>query len=391
MNIHEFQAKRILEKFGIPIPEFEVIASLKELSDLLDVKGWDSVVLKAQVHAGGRGKAGGVKFAKGKEEILHGAQEMLGMKIVNEQTGPDGLPVHQLLVSSSIDIARENYIAMTINREIGERVLILSPIGGMEIEKIALQEPSQVMTLPLPAEGFFRPYHLIRIAKFMGWKGEVAQQGMLIVLAMTRAFIETDALLLEINPLIETPQSQLFALDAKLVVDDNALYRQTELKNMFDPAQVNSIEAEAQKIGLSYIALDGEIGCMVNGAGLAMSTMDLIHYFGGRPANFLDVGGGASTEKVAEGFKMILADPKVKAILVNIFGGIMNCETIASGIIEAANELHVKIPLVVRLEGTNVEKGKELLKRSGLNIISAGNLTEAAQEVVQKARDSIKG
>lgn len=389
MNIHEYQAKRILETYGIPIPEFAVVSSLDELKELLQAKEWQSVVLKVQIHAGGRGKAGGVKFVQGQKEILEAAKELLGEKFVTAQTGSEGLVAHQLMVSPPISIRHESYLGMTINRDQAKIILIASPIGGMEIEKVAQEQPDRVLILPLPSEGFFLSYHLIRIAKFMEWKGKIAEQGVNLVNAIVKAFIETDSTLLEINPLVETLEEQLFALDVKMVIDDNALYRQPTLKALFDPTQVNPNEARAQKIDLAYIALDGDIGCMVNGAGLAMSTMDLIQHFGGHPANFLDVGGGASKEKVAEGFKIILSDPKVKAILVNIFGGIMNCETLASGIIDAAKELHIHVPLVVRLEGTNVERGKELLKESGLNIMSANNLTEAAKQVVQLA--SIKG
>lgn len=386
MNIHEFQAKKILEKYGIPVPEFAVVSSLQEIEDLLKTKEWQSAVLKVQVHAGGRGKAGGVKFAQGQKEILDAARHLLGKKIVNEQTGPAGLIAHQLLISPSLNIQREYYLGMAIRRESAQSVLIASPVGGMEIEKVAEEQPEKVLILPLPVEGFFRSYHLLRIAKFMGWKGKIAEQGVNIVNALVKAFIETDASLLEINPLVESAEGQLFALDVKLAIDDNALFRHPDLKALFDPTQVNPNEARAQKNDLAYIALDGDIGCMVNGAGLAMSTMDLIQHFGGHPANFLDVGGGASKEKVAEGFKIILSDPKVKAILVNIFGGIMNCETLAAGIVEAAKDLHLHVPLVVRLEGTNVERGKELLKEAGLNIVSASDLTEAAKQVVQMAK-----
>jgi len=389
MNIHEYQAKRILEEYGIPIPEFAVISSLDELKELLETKGWQSVVLKVQIHAGGRGKAGGVKFAQGQQEILEAAEELLGKRFVTEQTDAEGLIAHQLMVSPPIEIAHEFYLGVTIDREAAQTVLIASPIGGMDIEKISREQPDQVLILPLPTEGFFRSYHLIRIIKFMQWEGEMAEQGVNIVNSLVRAFIATDASLVEINPLVRTLDEQLFALDVKLVVDDNALYRQPTLKALFDPSQVNENEAKAQKIDLAYVALDGDIGCMVNGAGLAMSTMDLIQHFGGRPANFLDVGGGASKEKVAEGFKIILSDPKVKAILVNIFGGIMNCETLASGVIEAAKDLKIHVPLVVRLEGTNVEQGRELLQTSGLNIIGANNLTEAAKQVVHMAQQKV--
>lgn len=388
MNIHEYEAKRILEAYGVPIPEFAVISSLEELKELLKAKAWQSVVLKIQIHAGGRGKAGGVKFAQGEKEILAAANDLLGKKFITPQTGEDGLVAHQLMVSPPISIAREFYLGMTINREQANIILIASPVGGMEIEKVAHEQPDKVLILPLPSEGYFRSYHLIRLVKFMGWEGKAAEQGANIVNALVKAFVETDASLLEINPLVETSDGELFALDVKLAIDDNALYRQPSLKALFDSTQVNPNEARAQKNDLAYVSLDGDIGCMVNGAGLAMSTMDLIQHFGGRPANFLDVGGGASKEKVAEGFKIILSDSKVKAILVNIFGGIMNCDTLAAGIIDAAKDLQIHMPLVVRLEGTNVEKGKQLLKESGLNIVSANNLTEAAKQVVQMAHST---
>lgn len=386
MNIHEYQAKRILEAYGIPIPEFAVVSSVEELKELLQAKGWQSVVLKVQIHAGGRGKAGGVKFAQGQKEILEAAKELLGKKFVTAQTGPEGLVAYQLIVSPPISIVRESYLGLTIHRERAQTLLIASPVGGMEIETLAQEEPDKVLILPLPFEGFFRSYQLIRLAKFMGWKGKIAEQGIPLIHALVKAFIETDSNLLEINPLVETEEGKLFPLDVKMVIDDNALYRQPTLKPLFDPTQVNANEARAQNIDLAYVALDGDIGCMVNGAGLAMSTMDLIQHFGGRPANFLDIGGGASKEKVAEGFKIILSDPKVKAILVNIFGGIMNCETLAAGIIDVAKEFHIHVPLVVRLEGTNVERGKELLRESGLNIVSANHLTDAAKQVVQVAK-----
>lgn len=389
MNIHEFQAKRILEKYGIPIPSFVVVSSLQEVEDLLEKTGWQSAVLKVQVHAGGRGKAGGVKFAKSRQEILKGARELLGKKIVTQQTGPEGLIAYQVMVSPPITIAHEYYLGITVNRERAQNVLIASPVGGMDIEQVAHEQPDKVLVLPLPDYGYFRSYHLVELAKFMGWRGAIAQQGIALVNHLVKAFLECDASLVEINPLIKTEEGQLFALDAKVVLDDNALYRHPSLKELFDPSQVNPNEANAQQIDLAYVALNGDIGCMVNGAGLAMATMDLIDHFGGSPANFLDVGGGASKEKVAEGFKIILSDPKVKAILVNIFGGIMNCETLAEGIIAAAKELHIHVPLVVRLEGTNVERGKELLKESGLNIKSVDDLTEAAKQVVRMTQIEI--
>lgn len=386
MNIHEYQAKQILQKYGIPVPEFYVVSSLKEVEELLQKTGWNSAVVKVQVHAGGRGKAGGVKIAKDRQSILQAAKELLGKKIINQQTGPEGMVSHQLLLSPLVPIAHEYYLGMTISRERGQSVLIASPIGGVDIEEVAHKEPEKVLFIPLPDEGAFRSYQLVRIAKFMGWNGETAREGMALISALAKAFTENDASLLEINPLIKTEDGHLTALDAKLVVDENALYRQPTLKAFFDPTQVNPSEARAQEHELAYVALDGDIGCMVNGAGLAMSTMDLIHHFGGKPANFLDVGGGATKEKVAEGFKIILSDPKVKAIFVNIFGGIMNCETIADGIIEAAKETHIHVPLIVRLEGTNVEQGRDLIKKSGLNIVIANDLTEAAKQAVKMAQ-----
>lgn len=380
MNIHEYQAKQILQKYGIPVPEFYVISSLEEAQALLDLHHWDSAVIKVQIHAGGRGKAGGVKFARTPQAILGGVKELLGKKIVNEQTGPEGMTARQLLISPPISISKEYYLGVTIGREQGKSVVIASPVGGMEIERTAKEHPEQVLVLPIPIEGTFRSYQLLRFAKFMGWNGKTAQQGKDMLNKLVRTFQETDAYLLEINPLVETQEGDLYALDAKLVIDDNALFRQPAIMALYDPAQVSPNEALAQQNELSYIPLGGDIGCMVNGAGLAMATMDLIQYHGGRPANFLDVGGGASKEKVAEGFKIILLDPKVKSILVNIFGGIMNCETLALGIVEAVKELKLHVPLIVRMEGTNVEQGKKILHDSGLNIQIARDLTDAAQK-----------
>lgn len=388
MNIHEFQAKKILEKYGLPMPPFFVVSSKKEIEELIKQTGFNEAVLKVQVHAGGRGKAGGVQFAKTPGEILSKAEELLGKKIVTAQTGPQGVTAHQLLITKPIDIQHEYYVGITIDRSRAQAVLILSPSGGVEIEAVARQTPSQVLTMPIPDDGRLRPYHFLRIFKLMGWQGELAKQGKSIIQALLKAFKETDATLLEINPLVQTPQDQLVILDAKLTIDDNALFRQPELKKYFDPTQVPSQEARAHEIELAYVSLDGSIGCMVNGAGLAMATMDIIHYYGGQPANFLDVGGGASQEKVAEGFKIILSDPQVKAILVNIFGGIMNCETLAAGLIEAIQQIQLKVPLVVRMEGTNVERGRQLLKDSQLPIVVAQSLTEAAQKVVAMAKEA---
>lgn len=380
MNTHEYQAKEILKKYGVPIPEFGVASKVHEVEKVIHHLNLKEAVIKIQVHAGGRGKAGGVKFAKTPAEILKVAEQLIGMKMVNNQTGPDGVIAHKVLISKPVEIKKEYYIGAIIDREKAVPIIIASPEGGMEIEEIAATHPEKILTVPIGLDGIVKPYHLLRLANFMGWQGEMAKTGMKIASALGQAFIDTDASLLEINPLVETKEGHLLALDAKLSIDDNALFRQPEIAAFYDPSQQTPSEVSAKQFDLAYIALDGNIGCMVNGAGLAMATMDIIHYYGGKPANFLDVGGGASKEKVAEGFKIILADPKVKAILVNIFGGIMNCATLAEGILFAAAELSVKVPLVVRMEGTNVEEGKKLLKTSKLSITTADSMAEAAEK-----------
>ncbi len=382
MNTHEYQAKEILMKYGVPIPEFGVASHISEVEKIVKKLGLKEAVIKIQVHAGGRGKAGGVKFGKSLEEILSISNHLIGMKMVNNQTGPQGVIAHKVMISKPVEIKKEYYIGAIIDRKHAMPVLICSPEGGMEIEEVAARTPEKILTLPIGLDGKLRPYHQLRLAKFMGWEGEMAKSGMKIAAALARAFIETDASLLEINPLVETPDGKIWALDAKLSVDDNALFRQPEIAAFYDPTQYTRSEVDAKEYDLAYIALEGNIGCMVNGAGLAMATMDIIQYYGGKPANFLDVGGGASKEKVAAGFRIILEDPNVKAILVNIFGGIMNCAVLAEGIIAAAEQFHIKVPLVVRMEGTNVEEGKRLLKDSGLKITTADSLAEAAQKVV---------
>ncbi len=387
MNTHEFQAKEILMKYGISVPAFEVASSLNQVKEILDRLHIDKAVLKVQVHAGGRGKAGGVKLAKSREEAEKYASQLLGMKIVNNQTGPQGVVAHQILISPLIDYKKEYYLGAIIDRPNARAILIASPEGGMEIEEIAAKTPEKILVMPISLSGKLRQYQLLQVCKFMGWSGETLKQGKKLVAGLAKAFVETDASLLEINPLVETADGALLALDAKLSVDENALYRQPEINQYYDFTQVSPSEAQAKEFDLAYIALDGDIGCMVNGAGLAMATMDIIHHHGGHPANFLDVGGGASKEKVAEGFKIILSDPKVKAILVNIFGGIMNCGTLAAGIIAAAGELLLKVPLVVRMEGTNVDEGKRLLAESKLNIVIAKDLTDAAQKIVKAAAE----
>jgi succinyl-CoA synthetase beta subunit len=382
MNIHEFQAKRILEKYGIPMPRFAVISDTSQVGHALNQLGFDQAVVKVQVHAGGRGKAGGVKFAKSRQEIEAACRQLLGMRIVNNQTGSEGVVAHQLMLSAPVAIKKEYYLGAVIDRQRATATLIASPEGGMEIEEVAAKSPDKVLKVPIQINGKVRTFHLTRLAKMMGWEGDLAKQGLAIVKGVAQAFIDTDASLLEINPLVATEQGEMLALDAKLTIDDNALFRQPEIAACYDPTQIPKDEALAKQYELAYIALDGQIGCMVNGAGLAMATMDIIQHYGGSPSNFLDVGGGASQEKVAEGFKLILSDPKVKGILVNIFGGIMNCATLAAGIVAAAKELQLRVPLVVRMEGTNVDQGRQILKDSKLNIIIAQTIDEAAQKIV---------
>ena len=381
MNTHEYQAKEILKRYNIPIPEFGVASKIHDIDVIIKRLGLKEAVVKIQVHAGGRGKAGGVKFGKTPDEIVKAAEQLLWMKMVNNQTGPAGVTAHQVLISKSLDIKKEYYLGAVIDRENAVPILIASPEGGMEIEEIAAKHPDKILKTPIELDGSIRGFRLVELCKFMGWKAEMAKMGAHIARGVAKAFIDTDASLLEINPLIESKEGKLWALDAKLSIDDNALFRQPEITAFYDRTQQSKNEAAAKEYDLAYIALEGNIGCMVNGAGLAMATMDIIKYCGGMPANFLDVGGGASKEKVAEGFKIILNDPNVKAILINIFGGIMNCATLAEGIIDAVTEIGIQVPLVVRMEGTNVEHGKRLLEKSKLPIITADDLTEAAEKV----------
>lgn len=383
MNTHEYQAKEILAKYGVKVPPFRIVSTMEEARSAVEMLGLEQAVVKVQVHAGGRGKAGGVKLAKSREEILEKTRQMLGMKIVNNQTGPEGVVAREVMIAALTDIKKEYYAGVIIDRRTAAATLIISPEGGMDIEEIAEKMPDRLKTIPIANDGSLRGYQLIEIAKFMGWEGETAKQGKQLIAALAKAFIESDASLLEINPLVETTQGEIVAVDAKLSIDDNALYRQEAITQFYDPSQLPANEAEANKYNLAYVALDGDIGCMVNGAGLAMATMDIIQHAGGRPANFLDVGGGADKEKVKEGFKIILGDPHVKAILVNIFGGIMNCGTVASAVESAVKELGLTVPLVVRMEGTNVEGGRKILAESGLNIILADGLADAAEKVVQ--------
>lgn len=387
MDIHEYQAKHILNSYGIFSPEFVVITSTDDIKAILESKGWKEVVLKVQVHAGGRGKAGGVRVARNFKEAHDFANQLLGMNIVNQQTGSKGIIAKQVLITPLVEIKKELYLGAGIDRKKAQALLILSSEGGMEIEEIALKHPHKILKVPITLNGSLHSYHLLRIADFMKWTGKQASEGKRLCIALAKAFVETDSSLIEINPLAETLQGDFVALDAKISIDDNALFRQKQIASLYDPTQLPEAEIQAKIYDLAYVALEGDIGCMVNGAGLAMATMDLIQLAGGKPANFLDVGGGASQEKVAAGFKIILSDPNVKAILVNIFGGIMNCETLAAGIVKAASDLKLTVPLVVRMEGTHVEQGKKMLQQSGLDIIIALSLDEAAKRVVASAKE----
>ena len=389
MNIHEYQAKNILKLYGIPIPPFEVAGTFEEVESAIEKLQLDQAVIKIQVQAGGRGKAGGVKFAKSKEEIITLAKQLIGMRMINEQTGPRGIIAKKVLISAPLSIDKEYYLGAFIDRESAQAVLMISKEGGMEIEEVAAKFPEKILQLPITLTGEIKSFHLTRLIGFMGWPGELAKEGIQIAKAVAKAFIEKDASLLEINPLVES-KGHLFALDAKLSIDDNALFRHPDLAALYDSSQQSQSEVDAKVFDLAYVGMEGNIGCMVNGAGLAMATMDLIYQYGGMPANFLDVGGGSSKEKVAEGFKIILEDPKVEAILVNIFGGIMDCGVLAEGIIAAIHELSIKVPLIVRMEGTNVERGKLLLKESKLSILSADSLSEAAEKAVATLK-SIRG
>ncbi len=384
MNLHEFQSKKILKRYGIPIPAFGVASNKEEVKNIIDTMNLDSAVVKVQVHAGGRGKAGGVKFAHSPEEILEVSSELIGMKIVNNQTGPDGVVAYKVIISPPCDIKKELYCSIIIDREKKKPTLIISPEGGMDIEEVAEKMPDRVLKVTLGDRAELKRFQVLYIAKFMGWTGSLIKEGGALLSNLAKAFWEIDASLIEINPLILTPENELQALDAKITIDDNAIYRQKEIAEFYDPTQESPAEVAAQKEDLAYISLDGNIACMVNGAGLAMGTMDIINHYGGSPANFLDVGGSATKEKVTEGFRIIMSDDKVKGILVNIFGGIMNCATIAKGLIAATKELDLEVPIVVRMEGTNVKEGRALLDQSGLKLINVKSLSEAAQIIVKE-------
>jgi len=385
MKIHEYQAKGILAKFGVPVPRGEVIFKKDEARAAAEKLGTKVVVVKAQIHAGGRGKAGGVKLAKSPAEAAALAEKMLGMKLVTPQTGEEGRIVHRLLIEEGLDIKREIYLSILVDRAAGAPVFMASAAGGMEIEEVAKTNPEAILRETIhPATGM-QPYHARKIAFGLGLAPELLGVAVPFLQSLYRAFIETDASLLEINPCVVTGDGRLIALDAKVNFDDNALYRHPEFKDLRDLDEETPLEVEASKFKLNYIKLDGNVGCMVNGAGLAMATMDIIKLSGGSPANFLDVGGGASEEQVKNAFRILLSDPNVKAVFVNIFGGILRCDVLASGVVNAARELKFKVPVVVRMEGTNVKQGQEILRNSGLNFTVASGMKDGAEKVVKLA------
>ena len=383
MNIHEYQAKAILRNFGVPVPDGHVVYNSNSARDWARRLGEGPWAVKAQIHAGGRGKGGGVKIAKTADEVRQFAKDMFGMTLVTHQTGPEGKIVKRVLVESASNIADEFYVSFLVDRVTDRVTLMASAEGGMDIEEVAAKTPEKIFFEAVDPVVGLTAFQARKVAFKLGLALPQVKQAVPLFLNLYKAFVETDCSLLEINPMILTAEGDLLCIDAKLNLDDNALFRHLRIRDLRDYDEEDPMEIEASQYDLSYIALDGNIGCMVNGAGLAMATMDIIKHTGGEPANFLDVGGGATIERVTEAFKIILSDDKVKGILVNIFGGIMKCDVIATGIIEAAKQVGVNIPLVVRLEGTNVEKGRKLLAESGLNIVSAEGMADAAEKIVK--------
>ncbi len=386
MNIHEYQAKEILKGYGVVVPRGIVVETVDQAHAAAVELGGGTVVVKAQIHAGGRGKGGGVKVVANPAEAKEAASQILGMQLVTHQTGPEGKKVLKVYVEEGCDIARELYLAMVIDRANGFVTIMASTEGGTEIEEVAARSPEKIFKKSIdPATGLM-PYHTRSIAFALGLGGDASKNAQKLIAGLFNCFVECDASLAEINPLVITGDGGVIALDAKMNFDSSALYRHKDIAALRDESEENPLELEASKFDLNYISLDGEIGCMVNGAGLAMATMDIIKYYGSEPANFLDVGGGANAEQVENAFRLILSDEKVKAMLVNIFGGIMRCDTIAEGIIQAAKAIDLSVPLVVRLQGTNVDIGRKMLAESGLPIITAETMSDAAEKVVAAAR-----
>jgi succinyl-CoA synthetase beta subunit len=385
MKIHEYQAKAILAKYNVPVPRGEVAYTVEE-SEAAAKKIGGSVVVKAQIHAGGRGKGGGVKVAKDANEAVEVAKKILGMTLVTHQTGPEGRLVQRLLIEETLPIERELYLGIVLDRETGQSVFMASKEGGMEIEEVAHNTPELILKEQLIPGQPLQPFQARKLAFGIGIPAESVKDAAAAMMALSEAYDAIDGSLAEINPFILTKEGKVFALDAKITIDDNALYRHKDLLELRDLNEEDPLEVEASRFGLNYIKLDGNIACMVNGAGLAMATMDIIKYAGGQPANFLDVGGGANAEQIKNAFRILLSDPSVKAVLINIFGGILRCDTLANGVVAAATELGIKIPVVIRMEGTNVELGQKILRESGFNFTVADGMKDAAEKVVGLAK-----
>ena len=385
MKIHEYQAKSVLSRFGVPVPRGEVAFSPTEAADIARRLGGDIVVVKAQIHAGGRGKGGGVKIARSANEAEQLAKQIIGMTLVTHQTGPEGKKVGRVLIEEGLQIERELYVSVVIDRAAARPVIIASAAGGMDIEEVAASHPEKILKEYIEPGTGIVAFQARKLAFGMGLPGPVVGKFVKLLDAVYKAFLETDASMIEINPLILTKGGDLLALDAKVSFDDNALYRHPDLRDLRDLSEEDPLEVEASKFSLNYIRLDGNIGCMVNGAGLAMATMDIIKLAGGEPANFLDVGGGANAEQIKNAFRILMADKNVKAVLINIFGGILRCDVLAQGVIAAVTDLGVPVPIVVRMEGTNVEEGKRMLRDSGLKFTTADSMGEAAEKVVALA------
>lgn len=383
MNIHEYQAKQVLAKYGVPVPVGHIAFTPEEAVEAAKKLSTPVYVVKAQIHAGGRGKAGGVKVVKSIEEVKESASKILGATLVTPQTGPEGKEVGKVYIEEGSNIKKEYYLSAILDREHCCVTFIASTEGGMDIEEVAHSNPEKIIKVKVDPSTGFCGFHARKLAFGLNLHGDLAKQFTKLVNSIYKAFIETDASQIEINPLIETEEGQIMVLDAKMNFDSNALYRQKDIAELRDETEEDPLELEASQYDLNYIKMEGSIGCMVNGAGLAMATMDIIKLYGSSPANFLDVGGGATQEKVKEAFKLILSDDSVKGILINIFGGIMRCDIIANGVVNAAKEIGMKVPVVVRLQGTNADKGREILKSSGLNLIPAEDLDEAAKKIVE--------
>jgi succinyl-CoA synthetase beta subunit len=389
MKIHEYQAKNLLKKYGVAVPRGEMASTIDEArlaAENLFAFGATGVVVKAQIHAGGRGKGGGVKIAKSVDEAAEFAARMLGMDLVTHQTGPEGRVVRRLLIEETLPIEKELYLGAVIDRAEAKPVFMASRSGGMEIEQVAEENPAAILKEYIDPGLGLEPFQARKLAFQLGLAPKQINEAVKFMTGLYKAFHETDSSLLEINPFVTCPDGRLFALDAKMNFDDNAMFRHSDLKELRDVAEEDPLEVEASKYGLNYIKLDGNVGCMVNGAGLAMATMDIIKYAGGMPANFLDVGGGANAEQVTHAFEILLSDKSVKAVLINIFGGILRVDTLAKGVVEAANKTKIQLPIVLRLEGTNVEEGREILRQSGFDFIVAETMKDAAEKVVAAAR-----